>query len=347
MHGFPLETAKVLLRQLIGSLRPTDSFNVILFCGSAQVLSPQSIPASSTNISAALNLIGAQRGGGGTELYSALKTGLTLPRTENCSRTMVVITDGYVAAERGIFGLISENLNRCNVFTFGIGSSVNRFLIEGMAKAGQGEPFVVTEPQAAASAATRFKTYVQAPVLTGVGIDFEGFEAYDVEPAVQADLFAQRPLVICGKWRGDPQGTIRLHGTTAAGPYDQSFTVIKDMLSETNSALPYLWARTRLSHLTDFSPRQIDDDTRNQVIQLGLNYRLLTRYTSFVAVHETVRNTSATAKDVAQPLPLPLNVSNYAVGGRNAPEPEISAMLALMCLVVLAVLWRRRRHKAV
>ena len=270
-----------------------------------------------------------------------------MPRTENCARTMIVVTDGYIAAEREVFGLISENLSQCNVFTFGIGSSVNRFLIEGMAKAGQGEPFVVTKPEAAASAATRFKTYVQSPVLTGVSVDFNGFDAYDVEPAVQADLFAQRPLVICGKWRGQPQGSVRLRGAAAAGPYDRSFTVTNDMLSATNIVLPYLWARTRLSHLTDFSPRQVDDDTRNQVIQLGLNYRLLTRYTSFVAVHETVRNTTAAARDVAQPLPLPLNVSNYAVGGRNAPEPEISAMPALMCLVVLAVLWRRRRHGAV
>ena len=209
---------------------------------------------------------------------------------------------------------------------------------------------MVTKPQKATSAATRFKTYVQAPVLTGVGIDFGTFDAYDVEPAVQADLFAQRPLVICGKWRGRPQGTIRLRGTTASGAYERSFKVTKEYVSETNSGLPYLWARTRLSRLSDFSPRQDDDDTRRQVIQLGLTYGLLTRYTSFVAVHDKVRNTSTPAKDVAQPLPLPKGVSNYAIGSpiatRNAPEPEISVVVALMYMLVLAILWRRRRHKS-
>jgi Ca-activated chloride channel family protein len=199
MHGFPLETAKVLLRQLIGSLRPTDTFNVILFDGAAHVMAPQSVPADQANIMSALSLIDRQRGGGGTELYKALQKALALPRTEGSARTVIVITDGYIAAERNVFGLISENLNRSNLFAFGIGRAVNRYLIEGMAKTGQGEPFVVTEPGAAEAAAERFKAYVQAPVLTGIKIDFGSFGAYDVEPAVHGDLFAERPLVISGK----------------------------------------------------------------------------------------------------------------------------------------------------
>lgn len=347
MNGFPLNTAKVLMKQLIGSLRPTDSFNVILFAGAAQVLAPRSLPADSAHVAAALKLIDARRGGGGTELYRAMKKGLALPRTEGCVRTIVVITDGYVAAERDLFGLIADNLNRSNVFTFGIGSGVNRYLVEGMAKAGQGEPFVVTRPQEAAAAAKRFKAYVEAPVLTGIDIDFGAFKAYDVEPAVQADLFAQRPLVVCGKWRGDPDGTIRMRGVSSGGPYDQSFDVAQNMPSKSNSALPYLWARKRLSRLTDFSPRKPDDHTRRQVTQLGLNYRMLTRYTSFVAVHEIVRNTATPAKDVAQPLPLPRHVSNLAVGGRSVPEPEMSVMVVLFLLVGLAILWRRRQHKVI
>ncbi|MGD9008429.1 MAG: VIT and VWA domain-containing protein, partial [Desulfobacteraceae bacterium] len=192
MHGFPLETAKALLRQLIGSLRRSDTFNVILFSGAANVLAPQSLPADPSNIKSALRHIDQQQGGGGTELYQAVQKGLALPRDEGRSRTMVVITDGYIAAEKEVFGLIADNLNRNNLFAFGIGSSVNRYLIEGLAKAGQGEPFVITEPRAAAAAARKFQEYIQAPLLTGIAIEFEEFEAYDVEPKVTADLFAAR-----------------------------------------------------------------------------------------------------------------------------------------------------------
>jgi Ca-activated chloride channel family protein len=221
---------------------------------------------------------------------------------------------------------------------------VNRYLIEGMAKAGQGEPFVVTNPRTAESLAMRFKAYVQAPVLTGIDIDFGEFEVCDVEPKVQGDLLAQRPLVVCGKWRGKPQGVIHIKGTAGKGPYSNSIEVARYKSTEANSALPYLWARRRLSRLIDFAPKTHDENIRQQVTHLGLAYQMLTRYTSFIAVHEKVRNTSAPAKDVAQPLPLPQHVSNLAVGGRKAPEPEMALIAVLLGLFVSAFLWRRRRY---
>lgn len=339
MHGFALETAKVLLRQLIGSLRPSDTFNVILFAGAANVLAPQSLPADPSNIQSALHHIDRQQGGGGTELYQAVQKGLALPRDEGRSRTMVVITDGYIAAERKVFGLIADNLNRNNLFAFGIGSSVNRYLIEGLARAGQGEPFVITEPPSAAVAARRFQDYIQAPLLTGIAIEFEGFEAYDIEPKVTADLFAARPLVICGKWRGRPEGAIVIKGFTGKGPYEKRFEVSPHLDSRHTDALPYLWARKRLARLTDIAPPDDDVDTRKAVTQLGLDYNLLTPYTSFVAVHEQVRNTGGPAKDVDQPLPLPRGVSNLAVGGHNVPEPGLGVLLSL--LLVGSLLWRQ------
>jgi Ca-activated chloride channel family protein len=344
MHGFPLDTTKTLLDRLIGSLRPTDSFNVILFAGAAKVLAPRSLPAIPANIQAALEHIDRQQGGGGTELYRAIEKGLGLPRTEGQSRTMVVVTDGYIAAEKEVFGLIAENLNQNNVFAFGIGSSVNRYLIEGLAEAGQGAPFVVTDPQSAPTIAKRFQEYIQAPLLTGINVDFSDFDAYDLEPEVSADLFAQRPLVICGKWRGRSTGTITLNGYTGEGEFSRSFTVSPLMDTRSATALPLLWARTRLARLSDYASGQNDAATRSEVTQLGLNYNLLTEYTAFVAVHEKVRNTQGPAQDVDQPLPLPHGVSNLAVGSRKVPEPDLG-ITGLALLLIVALYWIRRGRK--
>jgi Ca-activated chloride channel family protein len=343
MSGFPLDTAKLLMQQLLAGLRPVDRFNLILFAGSAQVLAPQSVPAQAPHIQAAMTMVDHQQGGGGTELGQALATGLGLPRSEGCARTMVVVTDGYIAAEKEVFGLIADQAGRCNVFAFGIGSSVNRYLIEGLARAGQGEPFVVTEPQAAADAAARFKSYIEAPVLTGIDLHFDGFDAYAVEPVRPADLFARRPLVICGKWRGRPQGTISLTGSTGDGPYEAKFDVARTAPSGDNGALSFLWARRRLSRLSDFTSREDDADTREQVTRLGLRYNLLTAHTSFVAVHRKVRNTGAPARDVDQPLPLPHNVSELAVGSRNMPEPGLGMLLAAAMAALLVMAQRKRR----
>ncbi|MCP4401452.1 MAG: VWA domain-containing protein, partial [bacterium] len=225
MRGFPIETSKTLLRNLLAGLRPQDSFNVLLFAGSSSLLSEQSLPANEENLSRALSLIDKQGGGGGTEILPALQRALDLPKAEGMARTIAIVTDGYVHVESETFDLIRNNLHHANIFPFGIGKSVNRFLLEGMAKIGQGEPFVITRPDKAAEQAERFRRYIESPVLTGIQLDFDGFEAYDVEPLSIPDVLAERPVIVYGKWRGKVQGTIDLKGFSGAGAYQQSFKV--------------------------------------------------------------------------------------------------------------------------
>ena len=212
MHGFPLEISKKLMNDLLGGLRPTDAFNVLLFSGGSQLLAEKSLPATQENIRQAQSLIGRQQGGGGTELLPALKRALQLPRAEKTARTLVLVTDGYVTVEPEAFDLIRKNLGSSNFFSFGIGSSVNRFLIEGMARAGAGEPFVITKPDGAPAVAEKFRTYVKSPLLTRIHLDWGGFEAYDVEPVAVPDVFAERPALVYGKWRGQPKGKITVKG---------------------------------------------------------------------------------------------------------------------------------------
>lgn len=230
MDGFPLQTSKRLLRDLIGKLRPTDVFNVVLFAGDAAVLSPQSLPANQHNIETAIKLIDAQRGSGGTELLGAMDQAMKLPRQEGISRSVLLITDGFVAAEQGVFDHIRNNLDRCNVFAFGIGTSVNRYLIEGVAKAGMAEPFIVTDESEAAGAAAKFREYVQSPVLTDIKVRANGFDIYDVNPVKFPDLLAQRPIILFGKWRGPISGTIELTGKNGQGVYTLRFDVAQSLM---------------------------------------------------------------------------------------------------------------------
>ncbi len=349
MNGFPLNTSKKLLQNLIGSLRPTDAFNVILFAGGSSLMADASIPATKENINRAIRVIDNQEGGGGTRLYSALKKGLDLPKDESFSRTMIIVTDGYISAEKKVFNLISENLNNTNVFSFGIGSGVNRYLIEGLAKAGQGEPFVVTKPGEARKTAERFRRYIESPVLTSIVVDYDGFETYDIEPPGIPDLFAKRPVIVFGKWRGKPEGTIRLTGSGGSGDYVKTFDVSLIRPLETNKALRYLWARTRVSRLSDYHTRVHNTDNKAEITNLGLTYNLLTRYTSFIAVHEVIRNPEAVSKDVTQPLPLPKHVSNLAVGNSTSsvPEPEMVILLIIAGMMITILVIKRKRNSVI
>ena len=347
MHGFPLDTAKVLIKDLISHLKQTDLFNVVLFSGASCIMSPSSVPATGENISKAIQVIEAQRGGGGTEIVPALQRALSLPRDEGFARTVIVITDGYINVERNVFELIRNNLSRTNFFSFGIGTAVNRYLIEGLAKAGLGEPFIVIKPEEAPGTAERFRKYVESPCLTNIQVQYKGFEAYDIEPSSLPDLFAERPLILFGKWRGGLGGEIEVSGKGGKENYVRNIQVSEAKPLEVNRAIRYLWARSRIARLSDFNFGKENTETQQEVTSLGLNYSLLTPYTSFVSVLETIRNKEGKGTDVNQPLPLPANVSNLAVGGYGVgDEPEMIVLVAVaLAALFLTALYKRRSLK--
>lgn len=348
MHGFPLNTAKTLLRDLIGNLRPSDTFNVLLFSGSNRFLNEHSVPATTANIEQAVRTIDQMGGGGGTELIPALKRVYAEPKAADVSRTVVIVTDGYVTVEREAFDLVRKNLSKANVFSFGIGSSVNRHLMEGLARAGMGEPFIITKPAEAAEQAARFRTMIESPVLTNVKLRFEGLDVYDVEPRNLPDLLAERPVVVFGKWRGEPKGKLVLEGNSANGPIQQTIEIGTHADVDT-AALRHLWARHRIAALSDQESLEGGDAYSQAITELGLKYSLLTQYTSFLAVDQVVRNLAPQdSTSVNQPSPLPQGVENTALGAEvpSTPEPATWGAIAvtLSVLAMLATRRRRARH---
>lgn len=277
-------------------------------------MAQRSLPATRDNIDRAITMIEQQRGGGGTELLPALKHALAIPRDEGFSRSVVIATDGYVTVEEEAFDLIRNNLGKANMFTFGIGSSVNRHLIEGMARVGMGEPFVITRPEEAPEKAEKFRSLIQSPVLTQVKIDFNGFQVYDVEPPSIPDVLAERPVVVFGKWRGRPQGSIEMKGISGDQVFRQTIDLKTIRPLAEHSGIRHLWARHRIAMISDYNMLRPVDERVNQVTNLGLTYNLLTAYTSFVAIDTQVRGQGEKAQTVKQPLPLPQGVSDLAVG---------------------------------
>jgi Ca-activated chloride channel family protein len=353
MHGFPLDVAKALLRDLIGRLRPSDTFNVIPFAGGTSQLAAQSLPAGEENIARAIRFINGQTGGGGTELLPALRRALALPTDHGRARTFVVITDGYVTIEKEAFDLVRTRAAQANLFAFGIGSSVNRFLIEGLARAGKGEPFFVLNPQQAEVEAVRFRKMIEQPVLTRIRVKFpEGadgsFEAYDIDAPQLPDLFAQRPLVLMGKFRGELKGAIEIEGLAAGGAVRLPIDVAQaaqdgDLRGTPSDGLKYLWARSRIAQLGDYTKLGADEALAREITALGLRYKLLTDYTSFIAIDKVVRNPGGNAQGVDQPSPLPDGVSELAVASAPAtPEPEF----ALLAALAGGLTWWMRRRRA-
>jgi Ca-activated chloride channel homolog len=322
MHGYPLDISKKLLRNLILNLKPTDKFNVVLFSGYTGVLSENSVEANQLNIDRAIHLIDNQHGGGGTELLSALRRAYNIPRDNSyVSRSIVLVTDGYVDVEKEAFEMVRNNNDKSNFFSFGIGTSVNRHLMEGMAFMGNGEPMIVINVEKADQQAEKFRSYINSPVLTQIKTDFDTMEAYDIEPGTTPDMLAERPISIFGKYKGTHNGTVTLKGNTGQSSYEKTFDLSAINPNPAFSAIRYLWARERIKLLDYYTNQRqyyqasIDEFLKKDIIELGLKYDLMSQYTSFIAIDEEFKiDKDGKSVTVKQPLPLPQGVSNYAVG---------------------------------
>lgn len=316
MNGFPLDVAKKLMRNLILGLKPNDEFNILLFASNSSVMAPQSLKATPENLEKGINFLRQRpRGSGGTNLLAALNRAFSLPRSSaELSRSMVVVSDGYVSIEKEAFDLIRNRLDESNLFSFGIGSGVNRYLMEGLAHVGKSEPLIVIDYTHAAKHAEKFRQYIEQPVLTQVKADYGTFEVYDVEPVSIPDALAERPIVIFGKYRGEPKGKIKVTGYAGKKKYKVSVPVSQFKANDKNRAIRLLWARERIRLLDDYRQFSYDEEHKLTVTNLGLKYSLMTAYTSFVAIDKVVANESGQSTMTNQPVPLPQGVPNSAVG---------------------------------
>src|SRR5208283_4242900 len=157
-----------------------------------------------------------------------------------------------VPVEKDVFDLIKNKMGESNFFAFGIGTAVNRYAIEGIARAGKGEPFVVEDPSEAEQAAQKFINYIKSPVLTDIKVKYDGFDAYKVEPLSVPDLFAERPLVISGKYK-NASGRIIITGKTANGNFEKTINIGDYKEDGKNEAVKYLWARDKIAGLADYA----------------------------------------------------------------------------------------------
>lgn len=327
MMGYPIDVTKSLLKNLLGDLKQTDVFNILLFSAENKVFQNSPVYANEENIKKALQFLNGtfSNYGKGTHLLDALKKAYQLPRKINTSaRTMVVITDGYVTVEKEAFQLIENNLNKANVVSFGIGNGVNRFLIEGMAKVGQSNSFIATSKEEAYKVSKTFKKYISSPLLTQIKLKQNNFEMYDVSPKSIPDVFSDRPIMIYGKYKGTATGCIEISGYQGTTKVIKTIKIKNSSLSSNNKVLKYLWARKKIEQLDDYRTH-FGDDVKDQVIALGLAYNLATKYTSFIAIDNEKVSNKGTLKTIEQLLPMTLGVGFSSVGA----EAEIKGTTVL------------------
>lgn len=322
MSGFPIEKAKETMKLALESLYPQDTFNLITFAGDTHILFPSPAPASEANLRRAQEFLAARRGSGGTEMMKAVRAALEASENQAAVRIVCFMTDGYVGNEAEIIAEVGRHPN-ARVFSFGIGNSVNRYLLDKMAEIGRGEVEYVSLNEDGSAAAKRFHERVRNPLLTDVSIDWGGLPVQDVYPKRVPDLFAAKALVLSGRYSGAARGMIRINGKVAGRPWSRQVSVDLPAGEARHDVLPVLWARNRIEDLLD--EQFAGEEARERVTELALEYQLMSPFTSFVAVEEMTVTEGGQPRRVEVPVEMPEGVSYEGVFGR---ENEVMASTA-------------------
>ncbi len=332
MQGFPLDKAKEMMKLALDNLYPQDTFNLITFSGDTHILFPKPVLATKENLDKAQKFLETREGGGGTEMMKAIKAALDPSDAQAHVRIVSFITDGYVGNDMEIIGEVQKHPN-ARVFSFGIGSSVNRFLLDKMAEEGRGEVEYVSLTDDGSAAARRFHERVRNPLLTDISIDWSGLPVADVFPKRIPDLFSAKPVILTGRYTGSGKGTIKLKGMMSGREYVREIAVDLPETESRHDVLATLWARTRIADLMsqDWSGIQqgtAKPEVKETITQLGLEYRLMTQFTSFVAVEEMIVTDGGQPRRIEVPVELPEGVSREGVFGEDDESKVASGVLS-------------------
>jgi len=337
MHGFPLDTAKKAMRLSIEGMHEKDTFNLMTFAAGTSYCFDAPVANTPENRAKALAYLESLRGGGGTEMMAAINGCLARQDKERV-RVVCFMTDGYVGNDMEIIDSVKKNAGVARVFSIGIGRSVNRYLLDNMAKAGRGEVHYVLDPKEAEGAAEKFYERVRMPVLTDVAVDFGTLKVEEVYPERIPDLFSSTPVVIKGRYKEAGKGQITLRGTTGAGPFERKIDVVLPEKEPANEALAPLWARAKVADLMSgdllaIQRGQPNPAVKETILGLGMRYRLLTQFTSFVAVEHKMVVEGGVPRKVAVPVEMPEGVSHEGVfgdaGGRQMALREQAQALRM------------------
>lgn len=326
MSGFPIEKAKETMKLALDNLYPADTFNLITFSGDTHILFPAPMPATKENLQKAQEFLASRSGRGGTEMMKAIKAALDPSDAQNHLRIVCFMTDGYVGNDMGIVDEVQKHPN-ARVFAFGIGSSVNRFLLDKIAEHGRGEVEYVALNDDGSAAARRFHERVRNPLLTDISIDWSGLPVTDVYPQRIPDLFGAKPVMLTGRYTAAGSGTIRLKGKMSGRDFAREIPVNLPEATAQHDVLAPLWARSRIDNLMDqdlngAQQGSMKPELQETITNLGLEYRLMTQFTSFVAVEEMIVTEGGIPRRIDVPVEVPEGVSRAHIFSEAESRPS-------------------------
>ena len=304
MNGRPLEQAKNAVSAALDQLQEGDTFQIIRFSENSTQLGRAPLPATRQNLQLARRYLAGLHGTGGTQMIEGIKAALDFPHDPARLRFVSFMTDGYIGNETDIIAAVHDRIGAARIFSFGVGSSVNRYLLERMAKEGRGAVAYLGPQDSATDIMNGFFKRISHPALTDVSIDWGNMAVADVYPAKLPDMFVGRAVIVTGKFLGTASG-VSASGTT--GSQKRQFNLSATQTDDSNNFIPSIWARLRIADLADRSAWEHDSygELAAAIKSTALKYQLVSDYTSFIAVDTSHRTEGEFGVTVPQAVPVP------------------------------------------
>ncbi|NPC49263.1 hypothetical protein D7X99_15210 [Corallococcus sp. AB032C] len=326
--GLAIEKSKAITQEVLNHLMPEDTFQVLNFDTQVTKFAPTAVPATPENIQNALPYVANFWGGGGTDVRIAAQEAMVPPNDPARLRMVLFMTDGLIGGDEQVLGTLQQHLREeTRIFSAGVGSSTNRYLITKMGELGRGASTLVNLNRPEEDVAREFEQRMRGPVLTSVVVDTDGLPVSDVYPKSVPDLFAGQPLFLVGKFTGTGDGVLRISGRVRGQVRRFDVPVHFPEVAPEHDSLKSLWARQRIEELTVEGFRGETPEVVQGITDTALQYHLMSRYTSFVAVEQVARTNpdGETVREMV-PVQLPDGMVSGALSREEIPpgDPIIS-----------------------
>ncbi|MCD4777319.1 MAG: VIT and VWA domain-containing protein [Candidatus Aegiribacteria sp.] len=326
MGGQPMEVAKETVRQFVRGMNPDDTFQIMRFSETASSMSRTPLSNTESNIEQGVRYINNMSGTGGTVMIEGVRAAIGYPEDPERMRFVIFLTDGFIGNEAEILSELKNTLGEnTRLFSVGVGSSPNRFLIEGLAEEGRGHAYYVGLNEDPDESVAAIYNKINDPYLVGIDIDWGDLDVHDIYPSKIPDLYAGEPLVIVGRYDGSGTETVRLSGTVAGERWGQELSVTLPSHEEANDVIATLWARKKIHDLTRsmydcYGYLSQDQNIVDEITDTALDYQIMSEYTAFVAVSEEVRTDPDSGEPITVQVPvnMPDGVSYEGIFGSRS-----------------------------
>lgn len=346
MSGASIEQAREALLKGLKTLLPTDRFNLIQFNSSHDCLFDAPVAATADNIAIAQRYVMGLRADGGTEMLPALTAAFAMPRSPEHLRQVLFITDGAVSNEAELMYVIRQGLGDARLFTVGIGSAPNGYFMRTAAQMGRGTFTFIGQTTEVEQRMNELLRKLTSPVLTDITLYWPDGVTPEYAPAGVGDLYADEPLLIAARFPEKVRGTLNITGRSARVWGRQ----IPLQAAESRTGIATLWARNRIEDIVNQQAQGgSDDQIRSQVLPLALQYQIVSKYTSLVAIDKTPTRRPDESLHNARIENTKPHGQNWQASGMpaTATPAELQMLIGMLSLLAAGLIFIGSRRKRI